>query len=104
MLDRPCRVLLVEDELEDINTIQTLLSQVRSAFFQRGFELLCAETLTEAKQILSQSEFDAILLDLILPDSRHLNSLEEIQAVASGIPIIVQIRGLWLSTQDSIGS
>lgn len=90
MLEHSCRVLLVEDEQEDIETVQTMLSDARSAFFQRGFELVCAETLAQAKQILFRQEFDVILLDLMLPDSRHINSLREVQTVNSSIPIIVQ--------------
>ena len=90
MLDYPCRVLLIEDEPEDTTNITSILENTHSAFFQGGFELTCAETLSEAKQILCQQEFDVILLDLMLPDSRHINSLQEIQAVASRTPIIVQ--------------
>lgn len=91
MLDCPCRVLLVEDEPEDVNKIQTMLSDVNSVFFKRGFELVCGETLTEAKQILlSQEKFDVILLDLMLPDSRHTNGLQELQELIPSVPIIVQ--------------
>ena len=90
MLDYPCRVLLIEDEPEDINTIQTILGDVKSAFFQRGFELVCRETLTKAKKILLKREFDIILLDLMLPDSRHMNSLQELREIVVNTPIIVQ--------------
>ncbi len=90
MLNSPCRVLLIEDEPDDIVKIQNILENTRSAFFERGFKLTCAETLSAAKQILSQQEFDVILLDLMLPDSRHMYSLEELQTVVSGTPIIVQ--------------
>ncbi|MDJ0594217.1 MAG: response regulator [Pleurocapsa sp. MO_226.B13] len=90
MLNSPCRVLLVEDEPEDVERIQTMLCDARSAFFKGGFKLACAETLAEAKLIISQQQFDIILLDLMLPDSRHINSLEELQQQVAGIPIIVQ--------------
>ena len=90
MLDFPCQILLVEDEPEDIETIQNMLRDVRSAFFQRGFELTSAETLSAAKQILSAQKFDVILLDLMLPDSCNMNSLQELQSQSTGVPIIVQ--------------
>ena len=90
MLDFPCRVLLVEDEPEDIDIVKTMLRDSCSAFFKRGFDLACAETLSEAKQILSEREFEVVLLDLMLPDSRNMNGLEELQAESQGIPIIVQ--------------
>lgn len=90
MLDSPCRILLVEDQPEDIETVQNMLQDVRSAFFKQGFRLTCAETLSVAKQTLSAQEFDVILLDLMLPDSRSMNSLSELQHLGTGIPIIVQ--------------
>ncbi len=90
MLNRCCQVLLIEDEPTDINSVQNMLSNVHSTFFKQGFELTCAETLSEAKQILSQTEFNIILLDLILPDNRNMNGLRELQAMATGTPIIVQ--------------
>ena len=89
MLNCPCKVLLVEDELEDIETIGGMLNDTRSPFFKRGFELTCAETLREAKQALREREFDIILLDLMLPDSRNMDGLKELQA-RSLCPIIVQ--------------
>ena len=90
MLNYPCRILLIEDEIEDIQTVQTMLGDVRSAFFSEGFELTNAETLSEAQQRLSESEFDVILLDLMLPDSRNMSSLEKLQAQNANAPIIVQ--------------
>ena len=90
MLDCPCRVLLVEDDSEDIELIKNMLADARSGFFQRGFELACAETLAEAKEILSSQNFDVILLDLMLPDSRSMNGLEELQAATESATIIVQ--------------
>ncbi len=90
MLNSPCQVLLIEDEPDDKANIQNILEDTRSAFFKRGFQLTCAETLSAAKLILSQQKFDVILLDLMLPDSRHLNSLELVQAETSQTPIIVQ--------------
>ena len=90
MLNHCCQVLLIEDEPTDINSVQNMLSDVHSTFFKRGFELTCAETLSEAKQILSQTEFNIILLDLILPDSRNMSGLRELQAMATDTPIIVQ--------------
>jgi len=90
MLSSPCQVLLVEDESEDIKIVTGMLDDARSAFFQRGFKLTCAETLSEAKQALSNQEFDVILLDLMLPDSRNMDGLKELQRQALSTPIIVQ--------------
>lgn len=90
MLNFPCQVLLVEDEPADVLKIQNMLDNVESAFFKRGFKLTCAETLKVAKQILSKTKFDVILLDLVLPDSRKINNLQQLQAIDPSTPIIVQ--------------
>ena len=67
-----------------------MLNDVRSAFFKRGLVLACAETLSEAKQAVSDRQFDVILLDLMLPDSRNMDGLKELQAQCPDIPIVVQ--------------
>ena len=90
MLNFPCQVLLVEDEPADILKIQKMLDNVESAFFKQGFDVTCAETLNRAKQILSETKFDVILLDLVLPDSRKINNLQQLQAIDPSTPIIVQ--------------
>ena len=90
MLNCPCQVLLVEDELEDIEVVRDMLDDTRSAFFKRGFELICVETLSEAKQALEQREFDVILLDLMLPDSHNMDGLKELQVCSRNSPIVVQ--------------
>ena len=90
MLKSPCRILLVEDELEDIEIVRDMLDDTHSAFFKRGFKLTCAETLSGAKQALLTQEFEVILLDLMLPDNRNMDGLKEIQAQSADTPIIVQ--------------
>ena len=90
MLNCPCRVLLVEDEPADVYIIQKMLDEAKSAFFKEGFELTCAETLNQAKQMISKTKFDVILLDLVLPDSRKITNLQQLQAIDPNTPIIVQ--------------
>lgn len=90
MLSHPCRVLLVEDKSEDIQIVQTMLGDLKSAFFPQGFELRCAKTLTEAKRSLSESDFDVVLLDLMLPDSRNMDSLKKLQGKSTDVPIVIQ--------------
>jgi DNA-binding response OmpR family regulator len=90
MLDRCCRVLLVEDDPEDTETIQKLLANAQSASFQKGFELVCTETLREGRERLARGNIDVVLLDLMLPDSRGVSTLVEIQKVAPNVPVIVQ--------------
>ncbi len=90
MLDRCCRVLLVEDDPEDTTNIQNLLANAQSASFQKGFELVCTETFREGRERLARGDIDVVLLDLMLPDSRGVSTLVELQKMAPNVPIIVQ--------------
>jgi DNA-binding response OmpR family regulator len=89
MLNYPCRVLLVEDEPEDLEKLQTILNNAHSASFRGGFNLSWAETLAKGKQLITQNEFEVVILDLMLPDSRGLNTLREMQSIIAKVPIIV---------------
>lgn len=90
MLDHPCRVLLIEDHPEDIERTTSMLANANSATFPRGFELEFADTLAAGKKMLDRQEFDVVLLDLILPDSRGMTTLKAIEEVAHRVPIIVE--------------
>jgi PAS domain S-box-containing protein len=69
------KILLVEDNLGDIRLIQELLRSAPEA----SFDLHVAQSLAEALAMLSAQVFDAILLDLSLPDSRGLETLQAIR-------------------------
>ena len=90
MLDHPCRVLVVEDDPEELEKLQNLLTNAQSPSFSQGFDIIFAETLDQGKQQLAQAEIDVVLLDLMLPDSRGMNTLSQMQKMAPEIPIIVQ--------------
>ncbi|MEQ8753326.1 MAG: response regulator [Coleofasciculus sp. G1-WW12-02] len=90
MLDHRCRVLLVEDNPDDIDKLQKLITTAKSPSFSRGFELLCAETLDQGRDYLAQGGIDVVLLDLMLPDSRGMETLRQMQQTAFDVPIIVQ--------------
>ncbi len=77
------RVLLIEDNPGDARLIREMLSEIS------GFELVHAERLSEGVQQLDDGSFDAVLLDLNLPDSDGMDSLTGIQAAHPDIPIIV---------------
>ena len=90
IFEHRCQVLLIEDDSEDREKIRALLDNAKSSLFQQGFEVVEADTIDAGQEQLANSQFDVVLLDLMLPDSRGANTLVEIQKVASGIPIIVQ--------------
>lgn len=86
MLHGPLQLLLVEDNVTDVELVRAYLK--RSGV---NFTLNVASTVSAAKAEISECHaFDAILLDLGLPDSNRSETFYDVQgAVESRIPIIV---------------
>jgi len=77
------RVLLVEDD----DAYATLVGAELRA--QAGIQLSRVSTLAAAHEALAGGGFDALLLDLGLPDSEGVATVERLHAVAGGVPIVV---------------
>ncbi|NQT74048.1 MAG: PAS domain S-box protein [Chloroflexi bacterium] len=88
-------ILLVEDNPGDARLISEML--VESGILAAGLQI--ATSLHEAQEQLGHSSFDAILLDLGLPDSAGLDTLSSIHQIAQSTPIVV-LTGL---ADDEIG-
>lgn len=78
------QVLLVEDNPGDADLTSERLSQAPGAFAIRQ-----VATLTQAIRELTRGPFDAIILDLHLPDSQGLDTLQQIVPDSGGAPVIV---------------
>jgi signal transduction histidine kinase len=78
------RILLVEDNAVEAQLLQELLADT-----VEPFQVTRAELMGEAEACLRQSVPDAVLLDLTLPDSRGLVSVERVHALTPQVPIIV---------------
>jgi signal transduction histidine kinase len=85
MRDKPVKILLVEDNFADAR----LLSETLMEIAENKFELTHVQQLSEAVAKLVESSFDAILLDLSLPDSQGLETLESVLSVEPAPPVIV---------------
>jgi diguanylate cyclase (GGDEF)-like protein len=83
MADAAIKVLLVEDNPVDARMAAELLGR------NGAFELTHVARLSEAAQRLSEQRFDAVLLDLMLPDSSGLATVESVQERAPDVPIVV---------------
>jgi len=79
------RVLLVEDDEDLARLIQRTLPGAS----KRGIEVLWAPRLDAAVAQLRSSRFDAILLDLSLPDSSGLDTLLQMRQHSLDIPVVV---------------
>src|SRR5688500_13360934 len=85
MDSKPIKVLLVEDNPEDVFLLERILQKARGA----RFELTVAENLNKALARLEQGNIDVVLLDLSLQDSHGLQTFYTTQAKSPGTPIIV---------------
>jgi signal transduction histidine kinase len=85
MSDIPIKILLVEDNPADARLLHETLKDIT----KNKFELTHIQSLSEAIVQLAEHSFDAILLDLFLPDSHGLETVERILSAAPALPIIV---------------
>ncbi len=84
-LPESLKILLIEDSRVDAILIEKVLAQSSPTIKQ----VQKAETLAAALQILAEHEFDAVLLDLSLPDTTEFHGLLNIQNIAPKLPIII---------------
>ncbi|MFN3077184.1 MAG: diguanylate cyclase domain-containing protein [Alphaproteobacteria bacterium] len=96
------RILLVEDDRGDARIVVELLKETRLG----SFEMVQADRLSSAIDMVEASRienrpFDAVLLDLSLPDSVGMETVRTFRRAASDLPIIIltglddQKIGLW---------
>jgi len=81
------RILLVEYASEDAQWVEHCLWEVR----ERQFRLVRVEGLEAMDERLQTGDFDVLLLDLNLPNSRGIATLSRAMALAPWIPIVVLI-------------
>lgn len=79
------RVLYVEDNPEDAELLREALKDADSGHLQ----LVHVSRLDDALQRLKEEDFDVVLLDLGLPDSYGLNTLQRFYILAHDHPAVV---------------
>jgi signal transduction histidine kinase len=89
------RVLLVEDNPAEARLIREMIADAATG----EFSIEHVERLGEALSRLQQQGAEAVLLDLTLPDSRGLETVERVREQSPRVPIVV-LTGL---EDDSIG-
>lgn len=82
------RVLMIEDDEADVFLVQEILKQSRRPDGPL-FEIVVASSLKEGLGMLAEKKPDLILLDLMLPDSRGIDSLRAVVAKAGRTPVVV---------------
>jgi PAS domain S-box-containing protein len=78
-------VLLIEDNPGDVRLVKEVLAEAGRAM---QFDLKWAKDLLKGMQLLAEEKIDVVLLDLNLPNSLGLESLEKLKTQAISLPII----------------
>ena len=76
------RLLVVEDEVR-------IAELLRSAFERAGFVADALGTMAESDRALSSIPYDAVILDLGLPDGDGLRVLGEIRRAENRVPVLI---------------
>jgi PAS domain S-box-containing protein len=92
--EKQINVLLIEDSPTD-----TLILELLHDATHERFHVVTASTLAEGLETLAQGDFDVILLDLGLPDSRGLDTFRAVHEHALHLPIVV----LTISDDEELG-
>jgi Flp pilus assembly CpaE family ATPase len=78
------KILLIEDNPGDARLIQEALLVVGDAL-----QVQCADRLAKGLEMLERERFDAVLLDLSLPDSRRFATFEQLRRCAPRVPVVI---------------
>ena len=79
------RVLIIEDSDMQVALIQEMLQKAKNA----DFEAIVEMNLQSGLSRLSNESFDAVLLDLTLPDSSGMETCERVCSAAPTVPVVV---------------
>jgi DNA-binding response OmpR family regulator len=103
MAERPTRILLADDE-------QSILTLLSYPLHQDGYEVVRASSGVEALERFEESEFDLVVLDVMMPNLDGLEVVRRMRA-SSTVPIIMltakteeidKVLGLELGADDYI--
>lgn len=84
-LKKPLQVLIIEDNPGDAELVDIMLAEADPSSYDCHHVL----TLDEGVAALQEKSFDVVLLDLGLPDSQGLYTLERLLAAGASIPVVV---------------
>ena len=81
-MGEPIRVLAIDDEVDYLNSLKRVLSR-------RGFHVDTASGGKSALAILEKSQFDCVLLDLMMPGMDGLATLSELRRHDQLTPVLL---------------
>ncbi|MDX2154788.1 MAG: diguanylate cyclase [Bryobacteraceae bacterium] len=87
------KLLVVENDLDDLFLLQEALSEMSEGHYwrtwMRDFQPVFTDRLDDSLRLLQEDTFDAILLNLALPDSTGLHTFLRLRAESPATPIVV---------------
>jgi DNA-binding response OmpR family regulator len=86
MVSEAINLLLVDDDVIDRRLITKALSRFTPSV---QFNIQTAGTMSEAIEHLNTSKYDVVLLDLNLPDSNGLDTVQKVHGTDSNVAIVV---------------
>ncbi|HSL04609.1 MAG TPA: PAS domain S-box protein, partial [Nitrospiraceae bacterium] len=78
-------ILVIEDSRQEMALLRAALSTITSV----AIRVVHVDRLSAACSCLTAGPFDAIILDLNLPDSEGLDTLVRVQVSAPGVPVVI---------------
>ena len=88
MADQPRKILLVEDRADDVAIVKQLFTDAGWG----DLDITHVSMLGEALQAVEAGSFDAILLDLGVPDAHGLATVSQMKDAARSTPIVILSR------------
>lgn len=82
---KPLKVLLIEDNPVDVLAIRQMLAKANGA----AFEIESYDRLATGLERLAHGGVDLVLLDLLLPDSRDLDTFHRLKEKAPDLPVVI---------------
>jgi signal transduction histidine kinase len=79
---KPLRILVVEDNPPDAAMIRAMLDP-------KEFEVVVAPRIDQAIAAIRSQRFDAVLLDLSLPDVHGIEALHRLQDTSPSLPVVI---------------
>ena len=83
------RVLLIEDDPDDVTLIRHFLDEGRELGRQPRFALKTADRLSAGCKALAEEAFDVVLLDFVLPGGVGIEAFAKLKEARAHVPIVV---------------
>jgi DNA-binding response OmpR family regulator len=86
MTTRQIHILLVDDDPQDQRLVELILAK---SYAPGQYSVQTANTLSQTTQCLRNGDYDVVLLDLNLPDSSGINTVERTRTIDPNVTIVV---------------